>query len=835
MKKKTEVRREPLKDYSVFHGGRKTVFHPKLGIQIVGQTAIRYMRFLRPVKVSFLELPVDARISGRWVPSVPTHPAHIIVSIFDEKNKKWATVKDVEFPANKKIKGAGLSQKMTISEMEKFFKRAVAEHKPHVIELGGIKTNHLKIECDREHEVWPNHGECNGGPFSVPFGILKPLRAYGRFESEERKPIYNPLLKRGGISPKARGMKIIEKPHVVYYESKNISVGFSLMRPTLLHFGWDYFGEGKASVNRLAAKRTAIFNAGIDSGITGPLIRTLEYDIPSYLWGGEVSVRGNRIEYRNLVFLNKLKLDIAFTVNPDSIEIEFFQDCREDIMALEYEIWRFLWDMTPGMTGIAARPALKDGRNTFIQAPAVIAGDGIGCLSCHVVENSSGFGLFQTESYREAGCRSFGFSLAALTDDGSCLVIPAGKKQAVIELKLANMEPETSKKKLPEGIRKAWSSIYTTFRPELGGFSNNSISTNCHLSQWAAAEISVFTKKQKHGPNPIELFKYTIEKGLLDGRGYGYHRGLYLDSDPVLVSGAGRIYQAVPDAGWLARIKPGLVNAIQRILGNIDSKTGLVVCRSLSGNSGSFRWSSNGMDVVGFGHIDAYVNAWIYRALRNAVVLLGKCGESNLAAKSAESADSIKANYGPTLINPDTGWVAGWKSRDGQLHDFAFVWVNGVACAFGVLDFNTAKKALKNLEKLRKDIIGYSYFGVPANLLPIDKNDHMLTVMRGALLPTFECYTDGSVGACFAPYYLRALSIHGLKKEASELADGILQGYADGAFHGGKITGKEFSGWEGLDCGYEGTFGPSFTALYAIAVEKKIIDPPVPEWWPPIN
>jgi len=826
--------REPLKDYSVFHGGRKKVPHPKLGVEIVGRTAVRYMRFLRSVRLDYVELPVSADnlISGRWSPSVPTHPAHIIVSVFDEKRKRWKPIKDVELPANEKFKGAGLSQEMTLAEMQVFFKKAVAEQQPHIIQLGGITTDHLKIECDREHEVWPNHGECNGGPFNVPFSILKPLKAYGRVESEERPPLYNPLLKKCGVSPKARGMDIIERPHAVYYKSKQLSIGFSLMRPTLLHFGWDYFGEGKASEERLNATRMFVE----ESGITGPWLRTLEHEYPPYLWSGEVAVCGNRVEYRNLKFLNKLKLDIAFTVHRDCLEIEVSQDCQEDLMALEYEIWRFVWDMKDfghfGMTGIAATPVPKNGRNTFIQAPAVITGDGNGCLSCRVVEDSPGFSRFQTESYRTEGRRSFGFSLAGQTDDGSCLIIPAGRKRAVIELKIANMEPETDKKRLPEGIRKAWSSVYTTFRPELGGFSNSAVSINCHVNQWAAAELSVFTKKPKYGPKPLDLFRYSIERGLLDGGGYGYHRCFYKDSDPVLVSGAGRIYQAAPDAGWLEKIKPGLVNAVQRMLGDMDLKTGLIVCRALSGDSGSFRWSSNGMDVVGFGHIDGYVNAWTYRALRNAAVLLEKCRENKLAAGSAAAADSIRANYGPTLVNPDTGWVAGWKSRDGKLHDFAFVWVNGVACAFGVLDAKVARKALKNLEKLRKEKIGYSYFGVPTNLLPIAPSDHMAG-SRGALLVSyFENMTDGSILPCAAPFYLRALSLHGLKKEAAELADGLLLGYADGTFHGNRFAGRESFGWEGLENGYEGTFGPTFSALYAIAVEKKIIAPPEPEWWP---
>ena len=44
--------------------------------------------------------------------------------------------------------------------------------------------------------------------------------------------------------------------------------------------------------------------------------------------------------------------------------------------------------------------------------------------------------------------------------------------------------------------------------------------------------------------------------------------------------------------------------------------------------------------------------------------------------------------------------------------------------------------------------------------------------------------------------------------------------------------GAEFFSWEGLACGYEGTFGPNFGVLYALAIERGLFDPPDPEWWP---
>ena len=68
------------------------------------------------------------------------------------------------------------------------------------------------------------------------------------------------------------------------------------------------------------------------------------------------------------------------------------------------------------------------------------------------------------------------------------------------------------------------------------------------------------------------------------------------------------------------------------------------------------------MDVVGFGHIDGYVNAWAYRAFRNAAAMLDELPDrKDLAARSHLAATRLRGSYAPALVNPETGWVAGWR------------------------------------------------------------------------------------------------------------------------------------------------------------------------------
>ena len=824
---------ELLTSYSISHAGVKPIHHPRLGVQVNGQTAVRYLRFLKPVNVERLELPYH--ITGRWVPDVPTHPAHLIISILDPNSYRWETVREINLPPDPRILGEGLSQTMTIEQMNAHFSLLLQEP-PRVFDLGGIITDHLRVECDREHPIWPTHGECNGGPNNVPFGILDPLKAYGnQVVGQPYIPIYRPLLRQGEFHPDAApGIRVYEQPGAIVYESDFLKVSFSLRRPMLLHLGWDVLGQGGAGLNRVGIhQRNFLHAASQVGGLSGPLLRTLQSEYGSHLWTGKVDVVGNQVAYRSLTCgLEGLELDAIFTIMPDRLVVELIQTSSYEIPVIEWETWRILWDLRNGMTAAAAQPTLLPGRNGDVQLPMLWASDGNGCLSCQVLEGDET--RFQVESYRSGHCLTGGIVLASHPEPDQCLVIPAGKRRSVIELQVTNLEPQSlsSEMKIHPVFQRHWASVYSTFRPEYGGFSNHAAAVNCHVNQHGPLDVVAFTRPTLNGFQPLRLMRFTIERALLDGGGYGYFRNLYLDSDPILISAAGRIHQVDPDLEWLLRIKPGLVEAFERISSNMGDES-LVVCRDLSGNSGSFRWSSNAMDVIGFGHIDGYVNAWCYRALRNATALFAIMGMDEHAIRSRKMAESIRENYAKGLLNSETGWIAGWRSLDGKLHDYAFLLINGPAIAFGLLAKDQAIRALNGLEDLRDRVgPGSAEFGLPHNLLPIHPDDHILPRILGSLEPTFERYTDGGLGVFTLNLYIRALSIYGFKARARKLADELSSGYLAGVVTGGMESGVEFHTWEGLPSGYEGTFGPNFAPLYALAIEYGIFKPLEPEWWP---
>jgi hypothetical protein len=827
-----ENKLEHLTDYAITHGGIQSVKHPKLGIIVNGQTSIRYLRFARPVRVDHLEL--GKIVYGRAIPQVPCHPAHIIISILDPQSLQWRIIREVDFPMDPRIVEPELSQEMNIEEMEAHFERILKEP-PFKIDLD-LKTDHLRIVCDREHEVWANHGEFNGGAHNVPFGIMNNLKAFGILGDHPKKQVsYKKILHRNKINPVApKGMQVHDLPDMLLYKGRKLSIGFSLIRPTLMHLGWDSLGDEGASTNRLFVTRHRTMQEKM-GGISGPMMRTLNADYPAHLWTGDVTVDGNKISYQNLNIVDGLNIDAIFTVERDRIKIELTQTCDKPIPVIEAYAWRFAWDLTKGITGMAGVPSLSLGRNGDVKFPALWATDGNGSLACNLVNGNPETTRLQAESYRYEKCASGGFIFGEHSNDSQSEVIPAGKHKAVFELTLDDFEPEEkiSSAASSIGLQRHWGTVFSCFRPEFGGFSNHAASGHCHLSQGPPLEIAAHTKIPKVGPNPIDLARFTISRAFLGGGGYGYWRNLYLDTDPVLVSAAGRIHHADPNLEWLKKIETGLVETTNRILSFVG-KNGMVICRDLSGNSGSYRWSTNSFDVVGFGHIDGYVNAWAYRALRNAAAMLDDLGNyKKLVTKCRRAATNLRMNYASVLLNPETEWIAGWRSRDNQLHDYGFIWVNGVALAFGLLENNIAQKALSALEEKRTEVgPATARLGLPCNLYPIQEKDHMLAKVLDNNHPTFETYTDGSLSGWSATYYLRALSKYGDRDHAKKVIAKMSEGYEAGVFNGGHGTGHEFRSWEGLPTGYEGTLIGCFGPLYAIAIEEGVIEPQDPEWWP---
>jgi len=832
---------EKVRAFTITHGGIKPVRHARLETEINSQTAVATLRFFRKVRVSRIEIPPV--VYGRGSPKVPTHPARVVLSVFNRERLRWETLRDFTCPLNEAFSGRGLDNTMPIKTMDTFFSEAVMKAGPIVIELGGLVLDHIRLECDREHPIWPNHGEANGNVYSVPFGLFNQTAVYGTpLQPNHSVAPYAPVLRRGRIAPSApEGMEVELNGWTATYRNSRICVGFSLNRPTLMHLGWDDLGDGHAGINRLLATRSIVNPSRIGPlcGLTGPVLRTLDFDIGSHLWTGEVQIEGNEVRYIGLRASPDLRLDIIFRVFADRFVMEVVETCARPFVAVEYEAWRFAWDARTTPTGVTGVPTQRPGRNGHVMLPVYLTGESAGCLALRRIDapaSAADATYLQAESYRVSEALTCGVCLNDRSADGFGVLVPEGCRQATFEFRVTNLQPARSEVVSTEpmsiGIRRSWSTIFSCYRPEYRGFSNNCISTNCHLGQWSQLEVLAHTAKPSGGPDLLEMQRFTTEKALLDGGGYGYWREYFMDSDPALLCAAGTAHRLEPRMAWLERIRPGLVEVFQRMAASAG-ENGLLLNEKLSGNTGEFTRSTNGIDTVCFGYLDAYSNAWAYRAFRNVAPLFHALGDHARAREALRLCKRMRQSYGPTFVNPDTGWVAGWRSRDGKLHDYGYIVINGIAIAFGLLDPVVARNALVKLEALRREVCPVSpELGLPVNLIPHAFEDHYLPGILPGAQPTYEIFTDGAVSPNLIEYYLRALSGYGFKDEALQLADAFDKGYANGVFSGGVGSGNEMRSWEGLPTGYEGTLTFNHGLIYAVAVEKGYITPLDPEWWP---
>ena len=318
------------------------------------------------------------------------------------------------------------------------------------------------------------------------------------------------------------------------------------------------------------------------------------------------------------------------------------------------------------------------------------------------------------------------------------------------------------------------------------------------------------------------------------GPGYGEIRNMFMDTDPSQLSSAGRIHQADPNEEWLEEMSPWIEAAAQRILDQIDDE-GLYLCTRLSGNSGSGMWSSNLNDVVSFGHHDAYGNALAYRGLRNACAMMRDAGEIGFAGRCASAADGIKRAYVPCFYNPETGWLGGWRSRDGELHDYGFTFINASAICYGLVEAPQARAILERLEAKRAEM-GFRgfHYGFPTNLIPIRSVD-VPVVQRGQRqdgLDMFGIYANGAVTMYYLEYYLGALSRYGFKETADKICEHLEEGLADNRLVGSIFTGTELLSWDGAPTGYEGVLQGQFRVMLAIAQHSGLVPRFDPEWWP---
>jgi hypothetical protein len=677
--------------------------------------------------------------------------------------------------------------------------------------------------------------------YTVPFNIFDGTRWFGDRDGSLvlPEPPAPPILERRRIAPEGNGeMSASTDGLFVHYRNRSLSIGFSLVRPRISFLSWDGLGAGRFEKNFLVEAPHG-FNSMPTSG---PWWKHLGFELPSGLWTGAVEVEKNRVRYLGLRSLPGFSLDVEFEIEPEGFFMRLRQRNEAERMFLEAEAWRFVWDgRRVHSLSTLAEPLDGNHRNGIVKP----------CGGWHVA-NQGTLG-FKTAARSLAGIQvdtsgfgerqgMAGLLLGVRPEPCGPATLLQGEHEAEIEFKVVNVEPDVGegpqRMASHSGLRRAWGSLFA-FRPEHGGFSNNSFGVNAENCLYLVADLAPYTRSPSSLPSMTTLLKRTLESAIKGGPGYACFLEEAHDTAPSQLMTAGRIYQVERDQGWLRDVWPFLERRVLHILSNLN-EDGFYICRRLSGNSRTFHTSSNAWDTFCFGHADGYSGALAYRALRNAEVLSSMMGNRSLTERCAEAAGRMRASFVPTLLNPETGWLAGWRSEDGELHDYAMQFVTAMAAMYGILDEAQSKEMLSKLEEKRL-VAGLDDFryGLAPQFVPVAAKDHWAegglirkeVPFRADGADTFGIFTNGGLTPCLAGFYLRALSRFGFTTTADRMCDQMLESFDQGVFEG-CLNGAECYTLDGMPSGYEGTLAHSYHVLLAIGQHKGWIEPLEPEWWP---
>jgi len=235
-----------------------------------------------------------------------------------------------------------------------------------------------------------------------------------------------------------------------------------------------------------------------------------------------------------------------------------------------------------------------------------------------------------------------------------------------------------------------WGDSGNPFSAPAGILGNNVISDPASCSLWFYADQAFWTPEVAPGVSMMPLVRRTIEFWLTGSRlkptgevvcYWDYLNFLDANAGPLIASWD--YVEATGDMEWLSRHLAKL-ELIADFLAKRDVDNDGLVEATQSGNRGTLKQPARSCawwDALNCGHKDAYCNALIYRAWRCMADLESKLGRVEQQAYYTQLADKLKTAYAPTLLNPTTGWLAWWKSADGELHDYAAPTVNGLANA----------------------------------------------------------------------------------------------------------------------------------------------------------
>lgn len=383
-----------------------------------------------------------------------------------------------------------------------------------------------------------------------------------------------------------------------------------------------------------------------------------------------------------------------------------------------------------------------------------------------------------------------------------------------------------------------WGDQNRPFSAPVGILANNVISDPVSFALPFYADQALWTPDIAPGISVMDQVRRSIE-WWLERRtdptgevvGYWNYRH-FLDANPGILISAWDYVEATGNLVWLR----GHIEQLERLCGFLAQRDidedGLIEATQ-SGNDNTLIEPARSCcwwDALNCGHKDGYTNAIIYRAWRCMAELEGRLGRLEKQSEFTERADRLKSAYYETLYNPDTGWLAWWKSADGHLHDYATPIVNGMAIEYGLVEPEEGRRILALLaKKMQEAQFTRRDLGLPCTLVPVRRADYLQP--SGLGIPsredgtdTFGDYMNGGIFAGHTLHFIMAYHVVGQHDKGDELFREMLDrqhktGFQNGVQNQGN-RGIDWTDWKGAAKGYEGYLADVFMFMQAAVLRE---------------
>jgi len=427
--------------------------------------------------------------------------------------------------------------------------------------------------------------------------------------------------------------------------------------------------------------------------------------------------------------------------------------------------------------------------------------------------------------------------------------------------------PEGVEEKLWRQMRRPWLNLFQANADENDVetpmmLANNVLSTPAVCCTFFYSDPMLFNPYPLPGINLPLLVRRTLDdwfnnRVMQHGNVAAFAKSdTYLFTNPAFICAAWDYVKMTDDREWIEKNIHNINHIAAFILRRDQDGDGLTESIH-SGNAWSLRDPDRSdfyLESINFGHKNAITNAFAYRAYYCMADLLKIAGKTQLSMVYLNAAKRMKDVYFKTFYNPQTGVLAGWISQDGQLHDYIFPFVNGLACAYGLVPEKQGREILGIIMTLLKKIKPEGWpWGIPVNLIPVPDYDLMqpnlwgggvtetgryklniaydgiglprLVDPDGSLSFKGRVLYNGATQSALTTFMIMGLDRFGMTEESNWILNPLMISAVKGALQNGlHVTagrGAEHHDWNGNPTGYEGYLPESWYFLLAILLRNK--------------